>query len=181
MVFDIKSYQKEYYRRPEVRKRKLISSRKYYLKNKEARTEYQKEWRANNPEKVRTYGKRGREKNKEKLRIRRQKYYGRMRAEEKEKEKFIRLECFNEYGRGELKCVCCGENMVDFLTLDHILNDGYKERKEGAKRRMGGICLYKFLKKRGYPRKNEFQLLCYNCNCAKKFTGVCPHKQMEEM
>ena len=38
--------------------------------------------------------------------------------------------------------------------------------------------MYRWLKKHGFP-KEGFQLLCYNCNCAKGFFGKCPHKKQD--
>lgn len=38
-----------------------------------------------------------------------------------------------------------------------------------------GWNFYRWLKNNGFPKK-DFQLLCFNCNCAKGFFGMCPHK-----
>ncbi len=73
------------------------------------------------------------------------------------------------YGR---KCACCGEKNIYFLTLDHINNDGYKERMDA--RRTSGDNFYKWVIKKGYP--TNLQVLCWNCNCAKGVLGYCPHK-----
>jgi hypothetical protein len=32
--------------------------------------------------------------------------------------------------------------------------------------------------KQGFPNKDRYQVLCYNCNCAKDKNGICPHKNM---
>jgi hypothetical protein len=97
-----------------------------------------------------------------------------------------RLERANIYGKKsyiELKeeiiiaygsiCQCCGENNPEFLTIDHINEDGAKHRKEIGK--SAGCNFYRWLRKNNYPKDN-FQLLCYNCNCAKHRFGYCPHK-----
>lgn len=54
------------------------------------------------------------------------------------------------------------------LTIDHVNNDGAKHRREviGVK---GGI--YRWLIKNGFPE--GFQVLCWNCNCAKEKYGGC--------
>lgn len=86
----------------------------------------------------------------------------------------LRLQCLLHYSRGTLKCACCGEGMVDFLTIDHVNNDGCKHRKT-----IGGasnICAW--LKRNGFP--NGFQVLCFNCNSAKGAYGVCPHQRPPE-
>lgn len=84
-----------------------------------------------------------------------------------------REEMFTAYGN---RCACCGESQFEFLTLDHINNDGAAHRKE-----LGGnvpdlVC--RDLRKRGWPE--GYQLLCWNCNCAKGFYGECPHKKEKE-
>lgn len=74
------------------------------------------------------------------------------------------------------KCKCCGESNIAFLSIDHINNDGAKHRKKIGK----GASFYFWLKRNNYP-KNNFQVLCYNCNCAKGFTGKCPHQDLENI
>lgn len=115
----------------------------YYLENKEKRLKQIKEWAKNNPES-------------------RSKYCVSWRWK-------LRMEIINAYG-GE--CVCCHENIPEFLQIDHINNDGYKMRKE--KKQLVGGSLYRWLKINNYPKDN-FQLLCGNCNFAKGHFGGCPH------
>lgn len=71
------------------------------------------------------------------------------------------------------KCVCCGESNPDFLTIDHILNDGAEERKKFNG--YNGQSTYSALIKSGFP-KDRYQLLCWNCNMGKRINnGICPH------
>lgn len=78
-------------------------------------------------------------------------------------------------------CICCGETIQQFLTLDHINNDGCKHRRlingPNKPNRNGigsGKDLYLWLKKNDYP--TGFQILCMNCNLGKSRNGgVCPH------
>ena len=72
-----------------------------------------------------------------------------------------KVEVFAEYGG---KCATCGESRTEFLTIDHIHNDGAEQRKKMGI--SGGSSIYAWLKKNGYP-KDEFQALCFNCNVAK--------------
>ena len=65
------------------------------------------------------------------------------------------------------KCYCCGETESNFLTIDHTDGGGRKHRKEIK------MSIYQWLVKNNFP--TGFQLMCYNCNCAKGFYGVCPH------
>lgn len=67
-------------------------------------------------------------------------------------------------------CVCCGETTPEFLAIDHV-NGG------GRKAILGGLNGYAYLAKiirDNYPM--EYQLLCHNCNMAKKW-GICPHRR----
>lgn len=71
------------------------------------------------------------------------------------------------------KCRCCGETNLKFLTIDHIYNDGYKERIK----QVGGSRIYAMLRRKNCPKK-RYQLLCWNCNCGKRMNkGICPHKE----
>lgn len=85
----------------------------------------------------------------------------------------IRAEVLAHYGTsqdGIVKCSCCNEDNMDFLTIDHINGDG------AAHKRQIKLNLDVWLKKNGYPL--GFQVLCYNCNCSKgkPFNGnTCPH------
>ncbi len=80
----------------------------------------------------------------------------------------IRIEMIEAYGGC---CECCGETRPEFLSIDHRNNDGYKRRADGEP--VGGN-LYSKLKKMGWP-KDDFGLLCMNCNFAKGHFGACPH------
>lgn len=78
------------------------------------------------------------------------------------------------YCEGQPRCTCCGEPNIEFLTFDHINNDGAKQRKEihiGFKKH--GYHFYVWLIKHNFPE--GYQVLCWNCNCAKGFYGYCPH------
>jgi hypothetical protein len=90
-----------------------------------------------------------------------------MRARHKAMIEKLRLEVFMAYGG--VRCACCGETQSVFLTLDHIASDGAEHR-----RRVGnGYSVYRWAKKNGYPKL--FQVLCWNCNEAKRIVGGCPH------
>lgn len=85
----------------------------------------------------------------------------------------LRQLVLNHYG---YRCVCCGENELIFLTIDHINNDGAEHRKQLCKNsNVGSVGLYRWLKKNNFP--DGFQILCYNCNIGKyRNGGVCPHE-----
>ena len=91
----------------------------------------------------------------------------------KESRQLLRVEVLRIYGG---KCNCCGEAEQQFLQIDHINNDGYKHRREILK----GRPIYEWLKMMGFP-KDEFQLLCANCNYSKRLNnGVCIHKLLDK-
>ncbi len=111
----------------------------YYSKNKENLSEYIKKYYKENCERI---------KNKRK-------------SERKERREIV----LKHFGS---RCSCCGESLQEFLSIDHINNDGNKHRKI-----VHPSNLYKWLIKNNFP--NGFQLLCHNCNWAKHQYGICPH------
>lgn len=80
----------------------------------------------------------------------------------------LKLAAFNAYGGP--KCACCGDDILEFLTIDHIENNGAEHRR--AIRREGFVHLYQWLKNNKYPP--GYQVLCFNCNCGKRPDGTCP-------
>ncbi len=68
------------------------------------------------------------------------------------------------------RCVCCGEDEIAFLALDHKENDGADHR-----RKIGiGHVFYRWIIDNNYP--SSIQVLCNNCNIGKhKNGGSCPH------
>ena len=69
-------------------------------------------------------------------------------------------------------CACCSESMFEFLTIDHVQGEGNTHRRK----RGGNYGVYKDSLSSYQP--NKFHVLCYNCNCARQYHGVCPHQQM---
>lgn len=64
------------------------------------------------------------------------------------------------------KCVCCGETIEQFLTMDHII--------PRSKTKESRSHFYIQIKKQGFP-KDKYRLLCYNCNSGRRL-GPCPHE-----
>jgi glutaredoxin-related protein len=79
------------------------------------------------------------------------------------------------YSKGKPKCVCCGFSNLDGLALDHI--EGRK--KMGHSREFGSDDL-RMWAKREYNKNGKWplgiQVLCHNCNGAKRESAVCPHQ-----
>lgn len=70
----------------------------------------------------------------------------------------LKLRAYQQYGNS---CKNCGCNKLNFLTIDHINNDGAQHRKKIYN-------IYSWLKTNNYPT-NNFQILCFNCNYLKQF------------
>lgn len=81
----------------------------------------------------------------------------------------LRTKILDAYGG---KCECCGEDRYIFLTIDHIIPQSKKNRTDGSN-------LYRYLLRNNFPKDN-YRILCYNCNCARGHRGsddICPHKK----
>lgn len=89
----------------------------------------------------------------------------------REKGKTYRTQFLEMYGN---KCNCCGEMVIEFLTLDHI--NGQKGIKRSKKE--GGMYAYKTAIVNYRP--DLYQILCWNCNCAKGHYGICPHQKEKQ-
>ena len=126
---------------------------------KEYQREYQKKWK---------------EKNREEVNRKAREYYHKLGSKVREKNveknkkyrRRVRVEAIQHYGG---KCVCCGEDHLEFLCFDHINNDGAEHRKKMVDRSIAP-----WLRRNNYPE--GFQILCHNCNMAKGIYGKCPHK-----
>lgn len=141
---------------------------------KECLAELQRTLRAANREKIRAYYKAYRLKNLEREREKDRRYRARnpeiRRQRCRQWKESLKLEMITAYGG---KCRCCGEcSHPAFMTIDHIFNDGYKERHISNKANF-----YYHLKKLEWPQ-DRYQLLCWNCNMAKAKNGnICPHEE----
>ena len=91
--------------------------------------------------------------------------------------KKLKIEVFTTYSKRLSNsdvpcCACCGEkSYIEFLAIDHIHGRKSAKHRKGA----GGNELYRWLKDNKFPK--GFQVLCHNCNSAKKDTGFCPHQK----
>ena len=75
-----------------------------------------------------------------------------------------KMDCFFIYSDGYMKCKKCGYENISALTLDHINNDGAKERKQ-FKLAGYGSTFFRYLKQNNFP--DGYQVLCRNCNWEK--------------
>lgn len=87
---------------------------------------------------------------------------------DKKKGRKLKAEVISHYSGGTLKCACCGETKTDLLSINCTNNGGKQHRKSTGH-------FYYWLKRNNYPP--GFQVLCMNCNCAKGWSGYCPHNK----
>lgn len=99
----------------------------------------------------------------------------------KSKARYHRLKQLVIAAYGGPRCACCGVHHEEFLTIDHVNNDGKEHRSllsggdpDGNLHGNTGR-LFAWLRSHNYPE--GFQILCYNCNFGRaKNGGICPHK-----
>lgn len=70
-------------------------------------------------------------------------------------------------------CFCCGTTILSFLTLDHIKGKGTQERKKVTNN------YYKYVVDNNFPE--YLQVLCMNCNFAKKDKEKCSEHEPFEI
>ena len=117
----------------------------YYKQNKQRVLEINDQYRRDNWESVKTYRR------------------DRLRE--------IRLEVLRAYGGDNPKCDCCGESIIEFLSIDHIDGGGRQHRQQIKK------SIYIWLKQNDFP--DGYRVLCHNCNMAHDLYGYCPHVQCD--
>ena len=148
--------------RPEEKEKQKEYAHRYYLKNKERLLEKTKKYDRENKELNTVRRKKWRQKNAEHVKNR-----------DRTLRKKYKMMVYEHYGKDGIKCACCGEDEIEFLTLDHIYNNGGHHRKK-----LGYKHLNHWIIQNNYPP--IFQLLCMNCNFAKGKnggTGRCPHEE----
>ena len=85
----------------------------------------------------------------------------------------LRFEVLQHYSKNDPpSCECCGENHIEFLSIDHINGGGQQARKTILK---GSGGLYSWLKRNNFP--DGYRVLCHNCNQSLGAYGYCPHKK----
>lgn len=157
----------------------LITAEEKENKRLEAKRISNKKWRDSHPEVIKRYRKLNRDKLRKYFREYRRKYTKtskRFKEWNKDyRKKYaarIKLEVLKHYGENGIpKCKCCGEKNIEFLTLEHPLGGGKKERRKHGR----GVTYYNYLRKNNYPI--ELEVLCFNCNLSKGIYGYCPHKR----
>lgn len=116
--------------------------KRYYRENREKKKKWFKEFYQKNKTYYKKYSK-----------IRNAKIYKKLRGE-----------VFKDLGA---KCNHCGFNDIRALQIDHINDDGYKDRKKGI---VGYELLSKILN-----NIDNYQILCANCNWIKRYKHKYKH------
>lgn len=132
-------------------------------------SERMKLWRIANPDRAKANEARGRAKRRDKINATARKVYQERPNDQKWRSIKLKCEVMDAYGGRE--CKCCHETALEFLNVDHIGGGGNKHRAE-IKRY--GQSFYKWLKSKGFPA--GYQVMCFNCNCARGLFGFCPHE-----
>jgi hypothetical protein len=142
----------------------------YYQKHKDENSIKCKQWRQGHKDVLRKYARDHYQRTKHdySLTYRKPEYISKMT-----KKYFRRLkeDVISAYGG---VCVCCGENRLPFLTVEHSKHDGKEHRKRVKQK------VYQDLRKRGFPKDIGVTILCWNCNMATRYGAVCPHKLAKE-
>jgi hypothetical protein len=118
--------------------------------NKDFQRQYNKEWRIKNRERD----------------LKRQ----------RDRQRQQRLDIIRYYSDGEMVCSCCGESIIEFLSIDHINGGGNSHRKMSKTKSTYHILEREKREKGQYPE--GYRVLCHNCNQAYGSYGYCPHKRV---
>ena len=128
------------------------------IRSEEYMKEYHREYARTHRKEFNEYGKKNYPKYKESKREYQRKLAARYKKE------FLSM-----YGN---VCSCCGESEFEFLTIEH------KEGQTKETRRTGLVAYRDAVKE---YRPDLFEILCWNCNCAKGKLGYCPHNPPEKI
>lgn len=135
----------------------------YYLKHKEDINRKAREWRKNNPDKIRDIAKRYRENHREEYNRKSLEYRKRTGRTSKIYRERYRLRLFEILGG--TKCVICGFDDIRALQFDHKNGGGLNDRK-----RLGFSTdtYYKYYVEHDKEAIANLQVLCSNCNWIKR-------------
>jgi len=188
---------KKYRSKPEVKAKEKTYRKIYDQEHRKEKASWLREWRKKNPEKVKAQGRRYHERYPEKrkkwmdswrasnreheLEYReRTKDSKNRKHREKYHENIVEFRKKNKIERDDLKreimlhysplMECqnplCNVKGIEFLTIDHTRG----RKVEGHSRLIRGEKLYRFLRRKNYPK--EYQVLCWNCNQIKELKNL---------
>jgi hypothetical protein len=160
----------------------------YYAQNREKKLAYNKSekrqesikaYREANREQMREYEKEYEEKNKERIAARRKEHdrinRDRIYKRKKDQHSQSKIDAFNILGG--CKCSVCGDINLSHLTIDHVNNDGHKDRKRG----LGGLSLYRAIINGKFTQEElqNLRVLCWNHNSGRTREYLDIHSGMQ--
>ena len=144
-----------------------ISTKIYAEKNKEKVNARSRQWTLDHPERVREICRKADHKRQPQKTKYMKKYYKIYIPK-------LKREVLTHYGNGKLQCLCCSENLIELLTIDHIKGRTHEDEKRPELR---AWMLLQYLKSNNFPE--GYQTLCWNCNSGRQLNnGTCPHKSI---
>ena len=138
---------------------------KYYHSHKELSLMRQKRWYEKNRERILAENKKKRKLNPGQSKANKKWHLKNQRYNKQNRDK-IKLEVMTHYSNGTPRCCVCGYDNLISLDIDHINNDGKKDRDS----KNLGSRMYCWLKKNNYPP--QFQVLCKNHNWEKHIKRI---------
>src|SRR3990167_6865126 len=133
--------------------------------DRENKRESQERWRRKNSKKIAAYHK---------------KYYAKFKKQYlqgyRDSYRKRRVVCLEWYGGVPPSCACCGESVIQFLTINHTdgrYGSGNKHRKS-----LDSMEISRWLVRNDFP--DGFNVLCHNCNSASGHYGECPHESLRK-
>ena len=85
----------------------------------------------------------------------------------------LKLRALQAYSVEVPYCTCCGTQEISVLTIEHLNNDGGRQRASGVG---AGGRFYQWLKTHGYPKNIGLTVRCFNCNISRRVLGDCYHR-----
>jgi len=90
----------------------------------------------------------------------------------------FKIAAMRKIANGEPACMCCGEDTLEFLTIDHKGGGGNAHRVEiGGRSNFSGYNFYRWILNSPRTKLRRLRILCANCNQATSHGRKCPHEQ----
>ncbi len=154
-----KERMKEYNKKPEV-----ITRRKKYNASSERKAQMKERWEK--PETKATIQKyRSTSQGKAKMK----EYYTSPKVKTKKRDSYSRFTKNAKIiiARGKRECACCGNKNFKWLQIDHIVPQRKSKSRDDVAKLARQVV-------QGKRSDSEYQLLCANCNFAKRDLKACP-------
>lgn len=157
---------------PECKSCRAIIAKNYTDKNKDHCKEVSSKYYLENRDRIRTRDAKYNLDNKEHVTILKQvwtmAHIDSVRETKRKHNLKLRESFLDMYGR---ICACCGEDKVEFLTIEHKLGQRGIVRH---KKETGKFAYSRAIKE---YRPDLYETLCMNCNFSKGRYGYCPHQK----